>query len=152
MTSTKSNAVVEALKTVLADSYALMGQTHVAHWNVEGPAFFSLHEAFEEQYKDLFEAVDDLAERIRALDALAPGGLATLAKLSDIEEIAIESVPAKDYVAHLIDGHETVSSHLKEARDTAEAQGDLETQDMTIARIQVHEKTLWMLKSYLKNL
>ena len=151
-TTATDNAVVNALSTVLADSYALFGQTHVAHWNVEGKSFFSLHNAFEEQYNDLFTAIDDIAERIRALDSLAPGGLATLAKMSDIEELAIEPMPANDYVAHLIEGHEIATKHLKKLRDVSEEQSDMETQDMAIARIQVHEKTTWMLKSFIKNL
>jgi len=148
----KANAVIDSLKVVLADSYALLGQTHLAHWNVEGPSFFQLHEAFEEQYKELFEAVDEVAERIRALGEYAPGGLKTLADHSQITEMAVGSAPAKDFVAHLIDGHETTASNAKDARDKAEAAGDLETQDLMIGRIQDHEKALWMLKSFLKNL
>ncbi len=152
LSETNVSPVVTALRTVLADSYALMGQAHVAHWNVEGPAFYSLHAAFEVQYTDLFEAVDGIAERIRALDCLAPGGLTTLAKMSNIEEMAIEAAPANDYVAHMIEGHEIVSEHLAALRDAAGSAGDLETQDLAIGRIQAHQKTLWMLKSYLKHL
>ena len=72
--------LVDALNLVLADSYALMSLTHLAHWNVEGPNFFDLHKAFQEQYEDLFEAVDEIAERVRALDAYAIGGLNKLAR------------------------------------------------------------------------
>lgn len=151
-TSTKSNAVVSGLETLLADSYALMGQTHLAHWNVEGPAFFSLHAAFQTQYEELFTAVDDIAERLRALDVLAPGGLKTLANKSSISEMGANAAPAKDFVAHLIDGHETALSTALTLREAAEEAGDLETQDMVIARIQIHQKTLWMLRSFLKNL
>jgi starvation-inducible DNA-binding protein len=151
-TKQKTIAVVEGLKALLSDSYALMGQTHLAHWNVEGPAFFQLHTAFQTQYEELFEAVDEIAERIRALDAYAPGGLSVLAKGSDIEELSVGSIPAKDYVAHLVDAHETLLLGAKELRKTCEAAGDLETQDLAIKRIQTHEKTLWMLKSFLKNL
>jgi len=148
----KANTVIENLKTVLGDSYALFGQTHLAHWNVEGPSFFQLHEAFEEQYNELFEAVDVIAERIRALDAYSPGGLKTLAELSSISEMAVGAAPAKDYVAHLIEAHETTAASAKAARDSSEEAGDLETQDLMIARIQAHEKAVWMLKSFLKNL
>lgn len=148
----KTNAVVKGLETLLADSYSLLGQTHLAHWNVEGPAFFALHAAFQAQYEELFTAVDDVAERIRALDAYAPGGLATLAKQSSIDEMSVGAAPAKDFVAHLIEGHETLLAGAKELRKVSEDAGDLETQDLVIARIQSHEKALWMLKSFLKNL
>jgi starvation-inducible DNA-binding protein len=151
-TKQKTNPVVEGLSTLLADSYALMGQTHLAHWNVEGPNFYQLHVAFQAQYEELFEAIDELAERIRALDAYAPGGLATLAKGSDIQEMSTGAAPAKDFVAHLVESHETLLGGAHELRKTCEATGDLETQDMVIKRIQTHEKTLWMLKSFLKNL
>lgn len=74
--------MVEALRQVVADTYALIGQTHLCHWNVRGPSFFSLHNAFEEQYSELFIAVDEIAERIRAKGSLAPGGLANLAAMA----------------------------------------------------------------------
>ncbi len=151
-TTPSSTAVIDGLKVLLADSYAIMAQTHVAHWNVEGPAFFQLHEAFQKQYEELFEAVDDIAERLRALDAYAPGGLSTLAKATSIGELSIAAMPAKDYVAHLIDAHETLVANGTHLRDEAGNADDLETQDLAIGRLQVHEKTLWMLKSYLKNL
>lgn len=151
-TATKNDAVVKGLTTLLADSYALLGQTHLAHWNVEGPAFFSLHVAFQSQYEELFEAIDEVAERIRALDVLSPGGLKTLAALSSITELAAEPMPAKDFVAHLIESHEIVVGNATAARKAAEDAGDLETQDLVIKRIQTHEKTLWMLRSFLKNL
>jgi starvation-inducible DNA-binding protein len=150
--ASKTDAVVKGLTTLLADSYALLGQTHIAHWNVEGPAFFSLHTAFQTQYEELFTAIDEVAERIRGLDVLAPGGLKTLAALSSITELAAEPMPAKDFVAHLIEGHEIVVTNATEARKAAEEAGDLETQDLVIKRIQTHEKTLWMLRSFLKNL
>lgn len=150
--SQKASPVIQGLQTLLADSYALMAQTHFAHWNVQGPSFFALHTAFETQYNELFAAVDELAERLRALEALAPGGLATLAKASRITELPVEATPAKDLVAHLIDGHEITVSTALELRDASDEAGDLETQDLVIARIQAHQKTLWMLKSFLKNL
>jgi len=147
----KTSAVVKNLRTVLADSYALMGQTHLAHWNVEGPAFFSLHQAFEAQYTELFAAVDELAERIRALDHLSPGGLSTLAKLSSITEMAVDRAPAKDFVAHLIECNETVIASLVALREAA-SDSDPETQDVAIKRIQTHEKAVWMMRAFLKNL
>lgn len=151
-TKQNANAVVEGLQTLLADSYALMGQTHLAHWNVEGPNFFQLHTAFQTQYEELFTAVDEIAERIRALDHYAPGGLKTLASASGIEEAGSGSMPAKDFVAHLIESHDTLLSGARSLRKVCEENGDLETQDLVIKRIQTHDKTLWMLRSFLKNL
>ena len=148
----KTNAVTEGLQTLLADSYALMAQTHLAHWNVEGPNFFQLHTAFQSQYEELFGAVDDIAERLRALDVLAPGGLKTLAKASRVEELAVEATPAKDFVAHLVESHEIVVATAHHLRDASGESNDLETQDLAIGRIQAHQKTLWMLRSFLKNL
>ncbi len=151
-TKTTSDAVAKSLATLLADSYALMGQTHLAHWNVEGPAFFQLHVAFQAQYEELFTAIDEIAERLRALDVYAPGGLTTLAKGSAITEQTVGPAPAKDFVAHLIESHEILVGSALELRKASEAAGDLETQDLAIKRVQTHEKTLWMLKSFLKNL
>jgi len=150
-TAHQPNAVIEGLQTLLADSYALMAQTHLAHWNVEGSDFFQLHTAFQSQYEELFEAVDEIAERLRALDVLAPGGLKTLAKSSRIEELPVESTPARDFAAHLIEGHETTLSGAHATRQAAGDADDLETQDLVIKRIQVHQKALWMLKSFLKS-
>jgi len=145
-----SQSVVDALRQVLADSYALLGQTHICHWNVEGPNFFALHDAFEQQYTELFTAVDDIAERIRALRAYAPGGLGNLATMAGIEEIQ-ENAPAQQMVAHLADVHRKLINDARVARDLAGDSDDKETEDMMIARIEVHEKTVWMLDSFLKN-
>ena len=141
--------VAAALQQLLADSYALMGITHHAHWNVEGPDFFQLHTAFQGQYENLFEAVDDIAEQIRIIDSFPVGGLATLAKQAGIDELPV-TAPAKDFVAALIVAHEKTLADAITLRDTAEAARDLETQDLAIGRISWHGKTLWMLKSYLK--
>ena len=143
-----NEAVVKSLRQVVADTYALIGQTHICHWNVRGPAFFSLHIAFEEQYTEMFTAVDELAERIRAIGALAPGGLANLAKMAGIEELE-EDASSDKMVQHLSSAHEKLLKDLKEARDVASKENDSETEDLMIARIQVHQKTLWMLKSFL---
>ena len=82
--------LVDALNLVLADSYALMAMTHLAHWNVEGPDFFELHKAFEHQYEDLFEAVDEIAERVRSLDAYAIGGLRKLAQTAGMDWLFLD--------------------------------------------------------------
>ena len=143
-----SDSVVTALRQVVADTYAIIGQTHVCHWNVRGPSFFSLHTAFEEQYNELFLAVDEIAERIRAKGSLAPGGLANLSRMAGIEEIAEDS-SAEEMVQHLVGANTKLLADLQTARDKAADAGDSESEDLMIARIQVHEKTLWMLKSYL---
>lgn len=144
-----SDKVTTTLRQVVADSYALIGQTHLCHWNVRGPSFFSLHAAFEAQYTELFAAVDEIAERIRAKGSLAPGGLANLAQLAGIEELA-EDATAQDMVRHLLNANEKLLGDLKAARDAAGEAGDSETEDLMIARTQVHEKTVWMLKSFLE--
>lgn len=147
---TKSDsAVVKGLNLLLADSYALMANTHYAHWNVEGSDFFSLHQAFQAQYEGLFEAVDEIAERVRALDAYTIGGLRNFASESGIEEFSTP-VAAKDYVAGLVVAHEKAITDAVALRDAAGAANDLETQDLAIGRIQWHQKTAWMLKSFLK--
>jgi starvation-inducible DNA-binding protein len=148
-TDKKQPQVAEGLNLVLADSYALMALTHLAHWNVEGEDFFPLHKAFQEQYENLFEAIDEIAERVRALNVYAVGGLKALGKLANIEEFKAP-LPQKDYVAALIVVHEKTTEDAIRTRELAGSANDLETQDLMIKRLQWHEKTLWMLKSYLK--
>ena len=145
----KDTRVIDGLNLVLADSYALMALTHLAHWNVEGSDFFQLHAAFQEQYENLFEAVDEIAERVRALDAYAIGGLNTLAQAARMEEFK-SPMPQKDYVAALIVAHEKVVDDAVRVRDGSCETNDLQTQDLMIKRLEYHEKTLWMLKSYLR--
>ena len=142
-------ALAASLNQVLADSYALMSLTHLAHWNVEGPGFFALHTAFQTQYEELFLAVDTIAERIRALDAYALGGLATLARTAGLPEIAAP-LAQEAYVSALIDANQKVVADAATARDLAGAAGDSESQDLMIERITLHQKTIWMLKSFLK--
>lgn len=148
--ATKQDPVVQSLAKFLANSYSLLAQTQLAHWNVEGTDFFTLHEAFQKQYEDLFEAVDEIAERIRSLGHYADGGLERLAAASDLSPMPAGRQPAKDFVAQLIDGHEKVVANIKTLEDAAAAANDLETQDLGVRRRQVHEKTLWMLNSFLK--
>ena len=145
----KDTRVVDGLNLVLADSYALMALTHLAHWNVEGSDFFQLHEAFQSQYENLFEAVDEVAERVRSLDGYAIGGLNTFSQAAGMEEFK-SPMPQKDYVAALIVANEKVVDDAVRLRDTSGAANDLQTQDLMIKRLEYHEKTLWMLKSYLR--
>jgi len=149
-TSVAVDPVTTALQKLLADSYALMAQTHLAHWNVEGTDFFQLHTAFQSQYEELFTAVDDIAERVRALGSYAEGGLDRLAEMSDLPALPVGRLPAKDFVAHLIEANEKVSASAKALETAAGEADDLETQDLAIGRRQVHQKTLWMLNSFLK--
>ena len=148
MNNTKNQTIIDDLRLVVADTYALIAQTHLCHWNVQGPAFFSLHNAFEAQYNELFSAVDVLAERIRAKGGLAPGGLAKLAKMAGIEEIPEDS-SAEEMVRHLANANEKLLTDLKAARDRAGKIRDAETEDLMLARSQVHEKPVWMLRSFL---
>ncbi len=140
----------ESLNQVLADTYALMSLTHLAHWNVEGSGFFALHQAFQVQYEELFLAIDTIAERVRALDAYAIGGLATLAHRAGLPEAAAPA-PQEAYVQTLIDANQKVIADATRARDLAGAANDAESQDLMIGRITLHQKTIWMLKSFLKH-
>lgn len=147
--STSNTPLAGSLNQVLADSYALMALTHLAHWNVEGPGFFALHTAFQTQYEELFTAIDEIAERIRALDSYAIGGLSTLARTAQMKEFAAP-LSQEDYVRVLITANEKLLADAARARDVAGTANDAESQDLMIGRITLHQKTLWMLKSFLK--
>lgn len=140
--------VINALRQVVASTYTLIGQLHVCHWNVRGKSFFTLHDAFEAQYTELFSAMDEIAERIRAIGGLAPGGLGTLARMAGMKEVA-EDATAEQMVTHLVEAHQKVLGDLASAREKAAEAKDCGTEDMMIGRTQVHEKAVWMLTSYL---
>ena len=144
-----SLTLTESLNQVLADSYALMSLTHLAHWNVEGPGFFALHTAFQTQYEELFTAIDEIAERVRALNAYAIGGLGALAKSAQMKEFTAP-LAQEDYVRQLIIANEKLLADAATARDLAGQANDAESQDLMIGRITLHQKTVWMLKSFLK--
>jgi len=144
-----ANALCKSLNQVLADSYALMSLTHLAHWNVEGPGFFALHTAFQTQYEELFVAVDEIAERIRALGAYATGGLGALASTAKMKEF-VSPLPQEGYVRALLAANEKLVKDAEVARDLAGEVNDPESQDLMIGRITLHQKTAWMLKSFLK--
>ena len=139
-----------SLNQVLADSYALMSLTHLAHWNVEGPGFFALHAAFQTQYEELFTAIDEIAERIRALDAYAIGGLGALAAAAQMKEF-VAPLPQEEYVRALLAANEKLVQDAACARDLAGESNDPETQDLMTVRVTLHQKTIWMLKSFLKS-
>lgn len=140
--------IAEGLGRLLADSYTLYLKTHNFHWNVTGPMFTTLHTLFEQQYTELAIAVDDIAERIRALGVFAPGSYADFARLTSIREA--EGVPkAKEMLAQLVEGNEAVVRTARSIFEAAERGGDEATADLLTQRLQVHEKTSWMLRSLL---
>ncbi len=141
-------AIADGLARVLADSYTLYLKTHNFHWNVTGPMFQTLHLMFEQHYTELATAVDEIAERIRSLGHPAPGSYAAYAKLASIEEA--EGVPAaEDMIRELVKGHETVARTIRGVFPAAEKGGDEATADLLTQRLQIHEKTAWMLRSLL---
>jgi starvation-inducible DNA-binding protein len=141
--------IAQGLSHVLADTYTLYLKTHNFHWNVEGPMFNTLHLMFMEQYTELWNALDAVAERIRSLGYPAPGTGREYSKLASIEET--EGVPeAMEMVRLLVTGHEAVARTAREAFPAAEKAGDESTCDLLTQRLQVHEKTAWMLRSLLK--
>ena len=139
-------AVADQLKILLADSYTLYLQTHVFHWNVTGPMFAQLHQMFETQYTELAIAVDDIAERIRSLDVMAPGSYSDFARLSGIEEVS--GVPAAaEMVRTLVASHEQVVRSCRTALAVAQEADDESSAALISDRMRVHEKTAWMLRA-----
>jgi starvation-inducible DNA-binding protein len=142
-------AIAEGLSRLLADTYTLYLKTHNFHWNVTGPMFQTLHLMFETQYNELALAVDLIAERIRALGYPAPGTYAEYSKLSSIKEEA--GVPkAEDMIRQLVAGQEAVVRTARSIFPTVEKANDEPTADLLTQRMQIHEKTAWMLRSLLE--
>lgn len=141
-------AIAGGLSRLLADTYTLYLKTHNFHWNVTGPQFNTLHLMFETQYTELATAVDDIAERIRALGEPAPGSYAAFSRLSSIKEA--EDVPsAEDMLRQLVQDHQTVVRTAREVFPMADDAHDEPTSGLLSDRMQVHEKTAWMLRSML---
>ena len=141
--------IVTALSRLLADTYTLYLKTHNFHWNVTGPMFQTLHLMFETQYNELALAVDLIAERIRALGAPAPGSYREFARLSSIKEA--EGVPkATEMIRQLVEAQEAVIRTSRAAFPAVERANDQPTADLLTQRMQVHEKTAWMLRSLLE--
>lgn len=140
--------IVEGLSRLLADSYTLYLKTHNYHWNVTGPMFTSLHALFEEQYTELAVAVDDIAERIRALGEFAPGSYQAFSKLTAIKE-ETEVPEAKDMMKNLLNSHEVIIRHSRELLATEAIGSDQVSEDLFIQRMEFHEKNAWMLRSML---
>lgn len=140
--------IAEGLSRLLADSYTLYLKTHNYHWNVTGPLFSTLHTMFETQYTELATAVDQIAERIRALGHAAPGSYAAFAGLTSIEEARGEPT-AEEMIRELVTGQETVVKTAREVFPVADAAHDEPTADLLTQRMQLHEKNAWMLRSML---
>ncbi len=144
-----THEMIEVLHHVLADPFILYFKTHAYHWNVEGVHFDQLHKLFGDQYTEMWEAMDDIAERIRALGAYAPMNVTDLMKSSDLTS-ADGQISAIDMVKDLAKDHETISKHISVATEKASEVGDEVTADMLIGRQTIHDKTAWMLNSTAK--
>ena len=141
--------LADELSRLLADSYALYLKSQNFHWNVVGPRFQSLHVMFEEHYTELAPAIDEIAERIRSLGHAAPGGFGSLARLSSVAD-SVGVPDANTMVAQLVEGHEAVARTARAVLEIAESAGDAASADLATQRLQVHEKTAWMLRSSLE--
>ncbi|MDH3338914.1 MAG: DNA starvation/stationary phase protection protein [Gammaproteobacteria bacterium] len=141
-------AIAGGLSKLLADSYTLYLKTHNYHWNVTGPMFNTLHVMFETQYTELATAVDEIAERIRALGIKAPASYSAFSALTKITEGSGDE-SAEEMIRQLVIGQETVARTAREAFPAAEKANDEPSADLLTQRMQVHEKNAWMLRSML---
>ncbi|EGG30239.1 Non-specific DNA-binding protein Dps / Iron-binding ferritin-like antioxidant protein / Ferroxidase [Aequoribacter fuscus] len=143
---TDRQAIVQGLSVLLANTYTLYLKTHNYHWNVTGPMFNTLHLMFEQQYTELATAVDEIAERIRALGEFAPGSYSAYAALTSIPEDS--SIPcAEDMIRNLVEAQETIARQAREVIAIASEASDEPSADLLTQRMQAHEKTAWMLRS-----
>ena len=142
-------ATVAALTLLLADSYTLYLKTQNFHWNVTGPMFTTLHTLFEIQYTDLAMAVDEIAERVRALDAAVPGSFSEFAKVATVRE-SVGPVAAKAMIAALVADQAKVVKSANAVIAAAEKSDDAASADLATRRLQTHEKNAWMLRSHLE--
>ncbi|MDB5412156.1 MAG: ferritin [Rubritepida sp.] len=137
-----------ALNVFLADTYVLLAKTQAVHWNAAGPNFIGLHKLTEAQYGELFQAIDDLAERVRALRVEAPCGLGQIIELSTLDA-AVGEVNTHDAARRLAADNTTLAAHARALAKKAEEAKDIATQDMLVARVEVHDKAAWLLRSHL---
>jgi starvation-inducible DNA-binding protein len=150
ITAANRAEIAHGLSALLADSYTLYLTTHNFHWNVTGPMFNTLHLMFMDQYTEQWNALDLIAERIRALGHPAPGTYKEFVKLASIKEV--EGVPnATDMIRHLVRAQEATARTARELFPVAEAANDQPTADLLTQRLEVHEKTAWMLRSLLED-
>ncbi|OQW90072.1 MAG: DNA starvation/stationary phase protection protein [Rhodoferax ferrireducens] len=141
--------IAKGLSGLLADSYTLYLMTHNFHWNVTGPQFNSLHNMFMDQYTEQWNALDQIAERIRALGFPAPGTYKEYVKLASIKEV--DGVPkATDMIRHLVAAQEATARTARKLFPVVDAANDQPTADVLTQRIDIHEKTAWMLRSLLE--
>jgi starvation-inducible DNA-binding protein len=143
-------AIAAGLSRVLADTYTLYLTTHNFHWNVTGPMFNTLHAMFMGQYTELWNAVDPIAERIRALGHSAPGSYAQYGALASVPDAPASPPKALEMVRILCDGHEAVARTARGVFPLAEQADDQPTADLLTQRLDIHEKTAWMLRSILE--
>ena len=148
MSDEQRATIAKGLAKVLADSYSLSIKTHNYHWNVTGRQFNALHSMFEEQYTELFTAIDEIAERIRALGHLAPGSFREFTELTSIKDGDGKN-SADAMIRDLVESQEIVARICRELFPAAEEAGDQPTCDLLTVRMQTHEKTAWMLRSML---
>lgn len=141
--------IANALSKLLADSYTLYLVTHNFHWNVTGPMFNTLHNMFMDQYTELWNALDVIAERIRALGHFAPGSYREFEKLSSIADAPSVPPKAEEMIQILVNGHEAVARTARDAFNIVDAANDQPSADILTQRLDIHEKTAWMLRSLL---
>ena len=149
MPRSSHQTVVAALSELLAGSYTLYLKTHNYHWNVTGPMFTTLHTLFETQYTELALAVDEIAERIRALGAFAPGSYTDFSKLSTVKEERGRP-PATDMIRNLVSDQEEIAASARRVIEASESAGDQASADLGTRRIEIHQKNAWMLRSHLE--
>ncbi len=142
--------IVEGLSVLLADSFKLYLMTHNFHWNVTGPQFNSLHQMFMDQYTEQWNALDVVAERIRALGHPAPGSISEFSRLSSIAEVS-GPLKANDMIRHLVEAQEATARTARSLFPVADAANDQPTADLLTQRLEIHEKTAWMLRSLLED-
>lgn len=138
--------IADELAYTLADTYRLFTNTQGLHWNVQGPLFYSVHSMTEEQYEDMFEAIDAIAERIRALGSPAPQTAAKLLELSRVEDIDTEA-DLESQISGLIAANESMARDMRKIVSKAEAINDVKTADLLTERIGTHEENAWMLRA-----
>ncbi len=144
-------AIAQGLTRLLADTFTLYLTTHNFHWNVKGPYFTSLHQMFMEQYTELWNAVDPIAERIRSLGHDAPGGYARFGELAALPDAPRQPPSAMEMVRILVAGHEAVARTARELFPMADQCSDEPTADLLTQRMTQHEQTAWMLRSLLED-
>lgn len=146
LTEQAKRECAEALSKVLSDVFILYLKTHNFHWNVTGSQFLGLHEFFEKQYRDLWNSIDDIAERIRELGQPAPGTTGKFKELAEIKEND-RIPPATEMLRELVIDNETTTRTIRAALSTAQAAGDEATAGLLTDRLAYHEKQMWMMKS-----